>query len=57
MRGNLSCTVWSGGKARGGNTRGLPIAIFTAGRLRQDTVGYAFPWGICKHHLTELGTA
>ena len=30
---------------------------FTAGRLRQDTVGYAFPWGICKHHLTELGTA
>ena len=30
---------------------------FTAGRLRQDTVGYAFPWCIGKHHLTELGTA
>ena len=25
--GKLSRTVWSGGKARGGNTRGLPIAI------------------------------
>ena len=26
-------------------------------RQRQDTVGYAFPWGIGKHHLTEFGTA